>query len=123
MLSTFLRRSPHLAIFPQVGANRRAIELVVAFLCGAAVLALVALIAGLWNGTSTPVILNTDRVARAIESSIREQRHLASRVSCPVNIVQQRGVVFNCQATVAARQFSVVVTEVDGDGHVTFVVT
>jgi hypothetical protein len=51
------------------------------------------------------------------------QRHLTSRVTCPVNIVQQKGVVFYCQAAVGARNFRVVVTEVDSDGHVTFVVT
>jgi hypothetical protein len=44
-------------------------------------------------------------------------------VSCPVNIVQKAGVVFDCQATVRGRQFQVVVTETDGNGHVTYVVT
>jgi ABC-type phosphate/phosphonate transport system ATPase subunit len=102
---------------------RRAIPFVLAFLAGAAAMALVAVIAGLWNGTSSPVILNTERVERSIEASILAQRHLASMVSCPVNIVQKAGVVFNCQATVRGRQFSVVVTETDGNGHVTYVVT
>jgi hypothetical protein len=106
-----------------VGTKRRTVELVAAFLAGAALLAVIALIAGLWNGTSSPVILNTDQVERAIESSIHEQRHLGSRVTCPVNIVQERGVVFNCYASVRGRQFTVVVTEVDSNGHVTFVVT
>lgn len=96
---------------------------VACFLAGAAALAVVALIAGLWNGTSTPVILNTNRVEQAIEGSIRTQRHLTSTVTCPVNIVQQKGVIFYCQAAVRARNFRVVVTEVDGNGHVTFVVT
>jgi hypothetical protein len=49
---------------------------------------------------STPVILNTVRVERSIEASIRAQRRLSSIVSCPVNIVQRSGVVFNCIATV-----------------------
>jgi ABC-type phosphate/phosphonate transport system ATPase subunit len=102
---------------------RRAIPLVLAFLAGAAVMALIAVIAGLWNGKSTPVILNTERVERSIEASILAQRHLTAMVSCPVNIVQKAGVVFNCQATVGGRQFPVVVTESDGNGHVTYVVT
>lgn len=102
---------------------KRAIPFVLAFLAGAAAMALVAVIAGLWNGTSSPVILNTERVERSIEASILAQRHLASMVSCPVNIVQKAGVVFNCQATVRGRQFPVVVTETDGNGHVTYVVT
>lgn len=105
------------------GTRGRVIAYVACFLAGAAALAVVALIAGLWNGKSTPVILNTDRVAQAIEGSIRTQRHLASRVTCPVNIVQQKGVTFYCQAAVRAKNFRVIVTEVDGDGHVTFVVT
>jgi hypothetical protein len=94
-----------------------------AFLAGAAAMALVAVIAGLWNGKSNPVILNTERVERSIEGSILAQRHLGSTVSCPVNIVQKAGVVFDCQATVRGRQFRVVVTETDSNGHVTYVVT
>jgi hypothetical protein len=94
-----------------------------AFLAGAAAMALIAVIAGLWNGKSNRVILNTERVERSIETSILSQRHLASTVSCPVNIVQKAGVVFNCQATVRGREFPVVVTETDSNGHVTYVVT
>lgn len=86
-------------------------------------MALVAVVASLWNGTSTPVILNTERIERSIEASILAQRHLGSTVSCPVNIVQKAGVVFDCQAMVRGRHFAVVVTEVDGKGHVVYVVT
>lgn len=102
--------------------KRRWLEILLAFLAGAGVMALVAVAAGLWNGTSSPVILNTERVERAIEGSILSQRHLASMVSCPVNIVQKAGVVFTCQATVTGRAFPVQVTETDGRGHVTYVV-
>ena len=103
--------------------RRRVLELLLAFIAGAGALAGVALVSGWWSGTSAPVILNTIRVERAIESSILAQRHLASRVSCPVNIVQKAGVVFDCVATVGQRQFQVVVTETDGNGHVVYVVT
>lgn len=99
------------------------LELVLAFAAGAGVMALVALAAGLWRHTTSPVILNTERVERAIESSIAVQRHFASSVSCPVNIVQQGGVVFTCQAAVRGRTYPVVVTETDSNEHVTFVVT
>ena len=101
----------------------RALGLVLAFMAGAGVLAAVAALAGWWSGTSTPVILNTVKVERSIESSILSQRHLASTVSCPVNIVQKAGVVFDCLATVGSRQFQVVVTETDSNGHVVYVVT
>jgi Domain of unknown function (DUF4333) len=96
--------------------------LVVAFLAGAGLMALVAVAAGLWNGTSSPIILNTNRVEQAIQNSISSQRHLASTVICPVNIVQKAGVVFDCQATVGGRVYRVVVTETDNSGHVTYVV-
>ena len=92
-------------------------------MAGAGALAVVAALAGWWNGTSSPVILNTVKVERSIEASILSQRHLASTVSCPVNIVQKAGVVFDCVATVAKRQFPVVVTESDSNGHVVYVVT
>ena len=103
--------------------KRMWLGLSLAFIAGAGVIALVAVAAGLWNGKTSPVILNTERVERAIESSIVQQRHLSSSVSCPVNIVQKAGVVFSCQATVRGRVFSVVVTETDSSGHVTYVVT
>ncbi|MBV9918640.1 MAG: DUF4333 domain-containing protein [Solirubrobacterales bacterium] len=104
------------------GAKARVLPLVVAFLLGAGALALIALVAGLWDQGSNPVILNTERVERAIETAILQQRHLRASVSCPVNIVQRQGVVFLCQATVGGRNFPVTVTQVDGKGHVTFAV-
>jgi Domain of unknown function (DUF4333) len=100
----------------------RWLQLLAAFVAGAGVMALVAVAAG-WNGTSSPVILNTERVERAIENSISAERHLISSVSCPVNIVQHARAVFACQATVRGRVFPVVVTETDSRGHVTYVVT
>jgi hypothetical protein len=102
---------------------RRAVPLILAFLAGAGLLAIVAVVAGWWSSSSSPVILNTVRVERSIEASILAQRHLASTVSCPVNIVQKAGVVFDCVATVRGRQFTVVVTQTDGHGHVVYVVT
>jgi len=102
---------------------RRVIPLILAFLAGAGLLAIVAVVAGWWDSSSSPVILNTVRVERSIEASILAQRHLDSTVSCPVNIIQRAGVVFDCVATVRGRQFTVVVTQTDGNGHVVYVVT
>jgi hypothetical protein len=99
------------------------VGLVLTFIAGAGVMAAVAVAAGWWHSTSTPVVLNTDRVARSIQASILSQRHLDSTVSCPHNIIQKAGVVFECDATVHGHQFNVFVTETDGDGHVVFVVT
>lgn len=103
--------------------HRRLLEIAAGFLAGAVAMALVALAAGLWNGTSKPVMLDTNRVAAAIESSIRAQRKLSSSVRCPVDIIQRRGILFECQAVVDARTYPVIVSEVDGAGHVRFLVT
>ena len=103
--------------------RRRHLELLLAFIAGAGVLALVALAAGWWNRGSAPVILNTDKDERSIEASILSQRRLPSTVRCPVNIVQKAGVVFRCVASVRGRDFQVVVTQTDGNGHVVYVVT
>jgi ribosomal protein L13E len=60
-------------------------------------------------------------VARAITISIRTQRRLAARVSCPAEVLQQKGLVFTCTATVRSRGYPFSVTEVDGAGHVRYV--
>jgi L-serine deaminase len=101
----------------------RAVGLVLTFIAGAGVMAAVAVAAGWWHNTSTPLALNTDKVARSIQASILSQRHIQSTVNCPHNIIQKAGVVFECDAAVHGRTFEVFVTETDGDGHVVFVVT
>lgn len=72
--------------------------------------------------TQKPVLLNTQRVASAISSSILSQRGLAANTTCPTTIYQQQGIVFTCTAIVKKKTYPVTVTEVDGSGHVTFVV-
>lgn len=93
-----------------------------AFAAGAVVVVLVAIIAGLWNRTSTPATLDTEAIARSIELTLLTQRHLASTVSCPIDIDRQAGLVFDCTATVKQNRYPVIVTETDGNGHVTYVV-
>jgi len=65
-------------------------------------------------------VLNTEDVERAIEKSIREQRHLDARVTCPVNIEQRKGNDFSCFADVRGKRFEFRVTQTDDDGHVTY---
>jgi hypothetical protein len=72
--------------------------------------------------TVRPVILNTERVERAIEASIFAQRRLHASASCPIGVVQQKGNRFTCFATVNGRRYPVAVTQADGAGHVTYVV-
>jgi hypothetical protein len=76
--------------------------------CALAALALVGC------GSSTPKILDTERVERAIEQTILEKRHLKSTVSCPSGIQQKKGVVFRCLAKFKGGQTPFVVTQDEG---------
>jgi hypothetical protein len=74
-------------------------------------------------GDSSPpdkTVLNTEQVERAIEKSIKEQRHLNSTVTCPVNIEQKKGTDFSCFAMVKGKRFEFRVTQTDDAGHVTY---
>ena len=65
-----------------------------------------------------PRILNTTKVARAIQQSSLAQRDEHAQVSCPIDVPQQRGHVFSCTALVGRVSTRFVVTELDGSGHV-----
>ena len=73
------------------------------------------------GSASRPVILDTERVERAIEQSILTKRHLRAQVSCPSGVEQRKGVVFRCTARLARGVTPFVVTEDDGQGHVHYV--
>jgi hypothetical protein len=73
-------------------------------------------------GNPAPLsVLDTARVARAITISIRSQRRLQAHVVCPSGVLQQKGLVFTCTATVRRHGYPFTVTEVDGNGHVRYV--
>jgi hypothetical protein len=61
-------------------------------------------------------------VQRAITESILTRRSLRSKVVCPRRVLQIAGAHFDCTATVGGRAYTVAVTQVDGAGHVTYVV-
>jgi hypothetical protein len=65
-----------------------------------------------------PVILDTEKIERSIESSSRDQRGLHPRVSCPSGVHQKEGLVFSCTAVVDGDSTRFVVTELDGSGQV-----
>jgi hypothetical protein len=73
-------------------------------------------------GDSAPAktVLNTEEVERAIERSIKEQRKIDASVTCPVNIEQKKGNDFSCYADVDGKRSEFKVTQIDGDGHVTY---
>ena len=106
-----------------MSTESRVVQLTLAFLAGAVAVLLVATITGAWNGTSTPVMLNTATIETAIQRSLLTEHHLASTVKCPDEVSQSAGVVFYCSATGKQRRYSVMVTETNNSGHVTYVVT
>ncbi|MCA1682745.1 MAG: hypothetical protein LC685_01900 [Actinobacteria bacterium] len=66
------------------------------------------------------VILNTEKVERAIEGSILTQRHKHAQVSCPAGVHQKRGLVFACMAATKNTKTRFVVTQIDKFGRVQY---
>ena len=65
-----------------------------------------------------PTILNTEKIERAIEQSISEQRGKNARVSCPSGVHQKKGLEFACSAVVKRTSTRFVVTQRDDAGQV-----
>ena len=88
--------------------------------CGAAVLLVAAAATGGCGSSSSaaPTILNTEKVERAIESSIAAQRGARAHVSCPAGVHQKQGLSFTCSAVFKTVATTFSVTQLDGAGHV-----
>ncbi len=71
------------------------------------------------------VVLNIARVQHAIEASVLRQRRLHATASCPREVLQRAGIVFQCTAVVRGqtRRYPFAVREVDSAGHVRYVGT
>lgn len=65
-----------------------------------------------------PVILDTEKVERAIEQSNLAQRGRRTDVSCPSGVVQKKGVGFTCIATYRGGRARFTVTQTNGAGRV-----
>jgi hypothetical protein len=66
-------------------------------------------------------LIDSSRVAEAIERSILAQRHLRTTVRCPSDIPLQRGLAFVCIAmTLSGRTTDFLVRQQDDRGHVTY---
>jgi Domain of unknown function (DUF4333) len=65
-----------------------------------------------------PKVLNTAKVARAIQQSSLSQRGEHAKVSCPTGVRQQKGLAFSCTALVGSVSTRFVVTQLDGNGDV-----
>lgn len=71
--------------------------------------------------TKTATILNTEKVERAIERSVKAQRGKTATVSCPSGVHQKKGLVFSCTALVKKVSTQFVVTQQDAAGQVRYV--
>lgn len=82
-------------------------------LIGASSLAVIAC-----GAADPPVILDTEKVERAIEQSSFAQRGRRVDVSCPSGVVQKEGVGFACTAVYRGGRASFTVTQTDDAGRV-----
>jgi hypothetical protein len=87
----------------------------------AGVVVAAGLAVGACGSSSSPTILNTEKVERAIEQSSLAQRGKHAQVSCPSGVHQKKGLVFSCTAVVKRDSTRFVVTQLDGSGHVHYV--
>jgi len=88
-------------------------------LCGAVLLVVSLAVVGC-GSSEAPVILDTEKVERAIEQSILAQRGKRARVSCPSGVHQKQGLTFSCTAVLGGEDTRFVVTQRDGAGRVRY---
>ncbi len=71
--------------------------------------------------TTTPTVqLDTTKVAKAIKASIKEQRDIRAKVTCPDTVLQAKGRNFVCTATTKDGTTNFAVTQTDDSGNVTY---
>jgi hypothetical protein len=76
------------------------------------------------SSTPTPAsthILDTGKVAQAIQDSIKAERKLKAKVVCPSQVPQQKGFKFACLAVLKHGSTTFTVDQTDDQGHVTYV--
>jgi hypothetical protein len=77
---------------------------------------------GVRYSNSTPLrVLDIRSVELAIQRAIRRERHRAAVVTCPAEVLQQKGLKFTCSAKTKGGVGIFTVTETDNDAHVSFV--
>lgn len=73
-----------------------------------------------YSNSAALVVLDTAKVAGAIEAAALSQRKLHAQVACPARVLQKKGVYFTCVATAGGVSHPFRVLETDGSGHVQF---
>ena len=80
---------------------------------------LAASLAACGSSSVSPTVLNTEKVERAIEKSIMDQRGKHAQVTCPSGVHQAKGLDFSCAALAGPNSSTrFVVTQLDDSGHV-----
>jgi hypothetical protein len=74
-----------------------------------------------YANTTPLVVLDSASVTRAIKRTLLTERGLHAHVSCPSNVLQQKGVIFTCTAVVRGKSYPFEVTEVDSRGAVHYI--
>jgi hypothetical protein len=81
-----------------------------------------------WISKAPLVLLDARNVGLAISRSVLSQRGVRATVSCPAEVLQEKGLTFSCRVTVAhssgkvkAGVYRFQVTEADARGHVRYV--
>jgi hypothetical protein len=67
-----------------------------------------------YQSTSPLIALDVAKIESAIKRSIFRRTHAAAAVSCPAEVLQQRGLAFTCRARVAGRTRVFAVTQETG---------
>lgn len=70
------------------------------------------------GSSKPPLILNTEKVERAIEKSSKAQRDIRVDVSCPAGVHQRKGLKFVCTAVFKGGRARFEVTQLDDAGRV-----
>jgi hypothetical protein len=76
---------------------------------------------GATTGATTPTTqLDTSKVAQAIKDSIKDQRDIKAKVTCPESVVQAKGRDFVCVAKTKDGETNFAVQQTDDNGNVTY---
>ena len=87
----------------------------------AGVVVAASLAIGACGSSGSPTVLNTEKVERAIEKSILDQRGQQAQVTCPSGVHQKKGSGFSCTALVKRDSTRFMVSQLDGSGRVRYV--
>lgn len=72
------------------------------------------------NPAAAARVLDTKKVARAITISVREQRDVSAKVTCPTAVRQAKGVNFVCRAKSKFGITDFAVVQLDNGGRVSY---